>query len=84
MAVAVALATYPIIRKLTRRLELLQRGVELVQDWWLSDLQSNLKLLLCNELLHKISHFFRSDKGLHLQSGESGDLYSLQIQMGYR
>ncbi len=35
VGVAVALATYPIVRKLTRRLELLQRGVE---DWGAGDL----------------------------------------------
>lgn len=35
VAVAVALATYPIVRKLTRRLELLQQGVE---QWGAGDL----------------------------------------------
>ena len=39
VAVAVALATYPIIRKLTRRLELLQRGVE---RWGAGDLTTRV------------------------------------------
>ncbi len=39
VAVAVALATYPIIRKLTRRLERLQRGVE---KWGGGDLSTRL------------------------------------------
>jgi signal transduction histidine kinase len=39
VAVAVALATYPIVRKLTRRLELLQNGV---QKWGAGDLSSRL------------------------------------------
>lgn len=39
VGVAVALATYPIIRKLTRRLELLQRGVE---QWGAGDLTTRV------------------------------------------
>jgi signal transduction histidine kinase len=39
VAIAVALATYPIIRKLTRRLELLQNGVE---KWGAGDLSARV------------------------------------------
>ncbi len=41
VGVAVALATYPIIRKLTRRLELLQRGVE---QWGAGDLAARVSV----------------------------------------
>ena len=54
VAVAVALATYPIIRKLTRRLELLQRGVE---RWGAGDLTTRVAVQGSDEVAFLAQRF---------------------------
>jgi signal transduction histidine kinase len=63
VAVAVALATYPIVRKLTRRLEALQRGVE---RWGAGDLAARVPVQGNDEAAFLAERFNRAAERVEL------------------
>jgi signal transduction histidine kinase len=70
VAVAVALATYPIVRRLTRRLETLQQGVE---KWGSGDLSARVQLSGQDEVGYLAQRFNHAAQQIELlvQSRES-------------
>ncbi len=75
VGVAVALATYPIVRKLTRRLEMLQRGVE---EWGAGDLSVRVPVRGHDEVAFLAERFNLAAQRIETLVAQQKDLLQAQ------